>query len=477
MNSLRRRLLLLLLGAMSLVLIVVVFFDHRSARQELDSLFDAQMAESAHVLLGIAQRTLTERIEHGIEDESPVTHEYEQAMVYQVWNHQTLILRSATAPATLMGASTQPGYSTITINTRRWRLLVLWDSAHELMIQMAEPMRGRERLARQIVLNMLFPSVAIAIPLVPLMIWVMVNTGLRPLRQLRREVVQRSADRLEPLDLLSIPFEVKPLATALNDLFGRLRHSIESERRFTADAAHELRTLLAALRTQAQVALRCIMEEDRQHALHQVQQGIERATHLIEQLLTLARIDPEEAGMHHDLVLIYPLAAEALAFLAGQAEQKKIELLLKGETTLRILGQSGHLSILLRNLVDNAIRYSPPRSTVVLQLSQTDTHEVQLDITDNGPGIPAEEMQRVTERFYRLPGSGQQGSGLGLSIVQRIAEHHRARLSLAAASPQGGLRVTVVFPAIPLLHSSSSSPASPPSTAAIVERENPRLAK
>ncbi|MBU6994494.1 sensor histidine kinase [Ferrovum myxofaciens] len=476
MNSLRQRLLLLLLGAMSLVLIVVVFFDHRSARQELDSLFDAQMAESAHVLLGIAQRTLTERIEHGIEDESPVTHEYEQTMVYQVWNHQTLILRSATAPATLMGASTQPGYSTITINTHRWRLLVLWDSAHELMIQMAEPMRGRERLARQIVLNMLFPSVAIAIPLVPLMIWVMVNTGLRPLRQLRREVVQRSADRLEPLDLLSIPFEVKPLATALNDLFGRLRHSIESERRFTADAAHELRTPLAALRTQAQVALRSVMEEDRHHALHQVQQGIERSTHLIEQLLTLARIDPEEAGTRHDLVLIYPLAAESLAFLAGQAELKKIELLLKGETALRILGQSGHLSILLRNLVDNAIRYSPPRSTVVLQLSQTASHEVQLDITDNGPGIPAEEMQRVMERFYRLPGSGQQGSGLGLSIVQRIAEHHRARLSLAAASSQGGLRVTVIFPSLPLLHPPSSSP-SPPSTAAMVERENPRLVR
>ncbi|WP_297447996.1 sensor histidine kinase [Ferrovum sp.] len=476
MNSLRRRLLLLLLGAMSLVLIVVVFFDHRSARQELDSLFDAQMAESAHVLLGIAQRTLTERIEHGVEDESPVTHEYEQAMVYQVWSHQTLILRSATAPATLMGASTQPGYSTITINTHRWRLLVLSDSAHELMIQIAEPMRGREQLARQIVLNMLLPSVAIAIPLVPLMIWVMVNTGLRPLRQLRREVVQRSADRLEPLDLLSIPLEVKPLATALNDLFGRLRHSIESERRFTADAAHELRTPLAALRTQAQVALRSIMEEDRQHALHQVQQGIERATHLIEQLLTLARIDPEEAGVRHDLILIHPLAAESLAFLVGQAELKKIKLLLEGETALRVLGQSGHLSILLRNLVDNAIRYSPPHSTVVLRLSENAAHEVQLEVADDGPGIPAEEMQRVMERFYRLPGSGQQGSGLGLSIVQRIAEHHRARLSLAAASPQGGLRVTVIFPSTPLLHS-PSSPVSPPSMAAMVEREKPRLAR
>jgi two-component system sensor histidine kinase QseC len=337
-------------------------------------------------------------------------------------------------------------------------------------------MRGREQLARQIVLNMLLPSVAIAIPLVPLMIWVMVNTGLRPLRQLRREVVQRSADRLEPLDLLSIPLEVKPLATALNDLFGRLRHSIESERRFTADAAHELRTPLAALRTQAQVALRSIMEEDRQHALHQVQQGIERATHLIEQLLTLARIDPEEAGVRHDLILIHPLAAESLAFLAGQAELKKIKLLLEGETVLRVLGQSGHLSILLRNLVDNAIRYSPPHSTVVLHLSQNAEHEVQLEVTDNGPGIPAEEMQRVMERFYRLPGSGQQGSGLGLSIVQRIAEHHRARLSLAAASPQGGLRVTVIFPSTPVLHSSSSS-ISPPSMAAMVEREKPRLVR
>ncbi|NDU85113.1 MAG: two-component sensor histidine kinase [Ferrovum sp.] len=446
MNSLRRRLLLLLLGAMSLILAIVVFFDHRAAQQELGALFDAQMAESAHVLLGLAQRTLTERIEHGQEDDTPVTHEYEQAMVYQVWNQQTLILRSATSPATLMGASTQPGYSTILIQKHRWRLLVLWDNAHEMMIQIAEPMRGRERLAQQIVLNMLFPSVAIAIPLVPILIWIMVNTGLSPLRQLRQEVVQRSADRLEPLEPDRVPLEVKPLVSALNDLFERLKQSIDSERRFTADAAHELRTPLAALRTQVQVALRSSLEEDRQHALHQVSLGIDRATHLLEQLLTLARIDPEEAGIRHDVVLLHAIAAETMACHSPMAEQKKIELILKGEPGLRILGQPGHLSILLRNLVDNAIRYSPSRSTVTLSLTQNADQSSQLEVIDNGPGIPEEDMKRVSERFYRVPGSNQPGSGLGLSIVQRIAEHHRAQVTLAPTSGTGGLTVRITFP-------------------------------
>lgn len=352
-----------------------------------------------------------------------------------------------------MGASTSPGFSTIRIGERRWRLLVLWDSTHELMIQIAEPMRSRERLARQIVINMLLPSMALAIPLVPFLVWFMVNTGLRPLRQLRRAVVQRSADQLEPLAEATVPLEIQPLIGALNDLFRRLRHSIESERRFTADAAHELRTPLAALRTQTQVALRCTDDEERQHALHQVQTGIERATHLLEQLLTLARIDPEESGMCHSLILIHSLAAEALAFSSSLAEAKKIELILKGDSTLRVIGHAGHLSILLRNLIDNAIRYSPSRSTVMIQLQSNADHETMLIVTDNGPGIPDEEKNRVMERFYRISGNGQQGTGLGLSIVQRIASHHHAKLTLEdnPMPTQSGLTVRVVFPKLPSL--------------------------
>lgn len=452
MISLRRRLLLTLLVGMSLVLMLVVIFDHRATRQELDSLFDAQLAESAQVLLGIAERNITEQIEHGIDDQSPIIHEYEQTMVYQVWSHDALVLRTHTAPAALMGASTLPGFSTIHIRDQRWRLLVLWDPSHELMIQIAEPMSGRERLARQIVINMLLPSVALAIPLVPLLVWIMVNTGLRPLRQLRRAVVQRSADQLEPIPEAMVPQEIQPLIGAINDLFHRLQQSIESERRFTADAAHELRTPLAALRTQTQVALRCTNEKERSHALNQVQTGIERATHLLEQLLTLARIDPEEAGIRHDLILIHTLAAEALAFAAPLAETKKIELVLKGDNTLRVIGHAGHLSILLRNLIDNAIRYSPLRSTVMIQL-QTHAHQgITLLVSDNGPGIPDEERARVMERFYRISGNGQQGTGLGLSIVQRIAHHHHAILTLEsthASTSSSGLTVRVVFPKPP----------------------------
>lgn len=448
MNSLRRRLLLILLTGMTLMLAIMVIFDHRATRQELDALFDAQLAESAHVLLGIAERNLTENIEHGIDTESPIIHEYEQTMVYQIWNRDTLLLRTNTAPATLMGASTFPGYSQITILKRRWRLLVLWDPSHEFMIQIAEPLRGREHLANQIVIHMLLPSVALAIPLIPLLVWFMVNTGLKPLRQLRRAVVELSADQLEPLPADTVPLEIRPLIIALNDLFRRLQDSIEAERRFTADAAHELRTPLAALRTQAQVALRCDDPHDREHALRQLQTGVDRATHLIEQLLTLARLDPEEAGTRHDLILIHALAAECLATAAIQAENKKIELVLNGNPGLRLTGHAGHLTILFRNLLDNAIRYSPPHSTVIFQYHASGQQTIVIQIRDNGPGIAEKEQARVLERFYRISGTGQRGTGLGLSIVQRIATHHRATMTMVNnPTPQQGLTVQLTFPA------------------------------
>ena len=247
--------------------------------------------------------------------------------------------------------------------------------------------------------------------------------------------------------MAGVPEEVSPLVGALNDLFVRLEQAFNSERRFTADAAHELRTPLAALKIQAQVALRAGNETERQVALENVLRGVDRATRLLEQLLTLARVDPETAAASYAPVDLHDLAASAIKDVAQMAHAKHIELSLEAAPTCLVSGDAAQLALLLRNLLDNAIRYTPEAGRVSVAIQQG--LGVELQIRDSGPGIPAAERERVLQRFYRIPGSGMEGSGLGLSIVQRIVELHGARLALADNAPGPGLLVKVIWPPSP----------------------------
>ena len=441
MNSLRLRLILLLSIGLGAAWAVAAWFSHVEARQEVDKLFDAQLAQSAQVLLGTTRHELHERIEHG-DDVLPVSHEYEQKLVFQIWDENGLLMHSAAAPATALG-STAPGYSEAIVDGQPWRVLTRWDARQEFMIQVAEPLAGRERLARHIALKMLLPSL-LALPVLALLIWFAVGAGLRPLQQLKREVKQRAADRLEPIVMTGVPDEVAPLAQALNDLFARLQQAFESERRFTADAAHELRTPLAALKTQAQVALRATDATESRSALENVVRGVDRATRLTEQLLTLARVDPETAAMGHEPVELRSLAAGVLADLAPLAHAEQIDLALEEGPSCSVSGNPAQLAVLLRNLLDNAVRYTPAGGSV--SVAVRDVGGITLEVRDTGPGIPEIERGQVLQRFYRVPGSGVEGSGLGLSIVSRIAELHGARLELSDNVNGHGLRVRVVFP-------------------------------
>ena len=441
MNSLRLRLILLLSIGLGAAWAVAAWFSHVEARQEVDKLFDAQLAQSAQVLLGTTRHELHERIEHG-DDVLSVSHEYEQKLAFQIWDENGLLVRSAAAPATALGSSA-PGYSEAIVDGQPWRVLTRWDARQEFMIQVAEPLAGRERLARHIALKMLLPSL-LALPVLVLLIWFAVGAGLRPLQQLKREVKQRAADRLEPIAMTGVPDEVAPLAQALNDLFVRLQQAFESERRFTADAAHELRTPLAAIKTQAQVALRATDETEGRSALENVVRGVDRATRLTEQLLTLARVDPETAATGHEPVELRSLAAGVLADLAPLAHAGQIDLALEEGPSCSISGNSAQLAVLLRNLLDNAVRYTPAGGKV--SVAVRDAGGITLEVRDTGPGIPETERSQVLQRFYRVPGSGVEGSGLGLSIVRRIAELHGARLELSENEHGQGLRVRVVFP-------------------------------
>lgn len=327
---------------------------------------------------------------------------------------------------------------------------VTWREArHELEELLAHPpetsaahfKREREEVAGEIAEHLLKPML-LALPALALLLVIAIGFALAPLRQLTRDVATRAADRLDPLPTEALPAEVAPLVARLNSLFADILRALENERRFTADAAHELRTPLASLKAQAQVALASIDAAERQHALDQIVVGCDRATHLVTQLLTLARLD---AALPHPLqaLRLRPLAEEVLAASAGAAIAQRCELVL-GEGDAVVHGAPVLLQVLLRNLIDNAIRHSGA-SQIEVAIARQDGRAV-LSVSDNGRGIAANERGRVQQRFYRSASAEFSGSGLGLSIVQRIAELHGGTLNIAPGANGRGLALHISLP-------------------------------
>lgn len=446
LNSLRLRLVLLLSLGLGLAWAVAAWLSYSSARHEVDELFDAQLAQAAHALIGTSRHALRERAEHGDDDEHvPSFHAYERKQIFQVWDEDGLQFRSSSAPETPM-APLHKGYVTIMMQGVPWRVLTQSGSHRQILVQVAEPMAGREEMARHITLNMALPSLLV-LPVLALVIWFGVGMGLGPLRRIKREVKQRQADWLEPVSTDDVPEEVLPLVNALNDLFARVRQAFEHERSFTADAAHELRTPLAALKAQAQVAKRAGNDDERNAALDNILLGVERATHLVAQLLTLARVDADTRQLQHAALNLRPLVVEVLAAEAVSADAKSIDLAIDDGPDCQVSGNAAQLAILVRNLVDNAIRYTPQGGKVHVSLGLVDNQAV-LQVVDSGCGIPEDERARVLDRFYRIPGNEAVGSGLGLSIVARIAESHGAALTLQDGLGGAGLAVKIVFPSV-----------------------------
>jgi two-component system sensor histidine kinase QseC len=284
----------------------------------------------------------------------------------------------------------------------------------------------------------------LALPLLALAAWWAIRRGVAPLRLVGRVLAQRSPQALQPIAVKEAPSEMTPMLDALNGLFERIAELLESERRFTADAAHELRTPIAAIRAQAQVALGAAADAERLHALRATVQGCDRATRLVEQLLTLSRL---ESGAAHALVAV-DLAALARQVVADAAplalsKQQVIEVDATGPCTVQ--GDTTLLSVMVRNLVDNAIRYSPSGATVKLAVSNAQGI-ARLSLDDSGPGMSSDDVERLGKRFFRVVGSGQEGSGLGWSITRRIAAVHAATVRVARSKSLAGLSVEISFP-------------------------------
>lgn len=437
-GSLKQRLLALALTTVIVVWIVAAAFTYFDAREEMDEILDAHLAQSASLLVVQVVPDLNEiETEH-----APLLHKYSRRVAFQVWaGGRVLRLHSANAPEEPL-ADSGHGFSDKVIDGHRWRVFSTWDDSGKNLIHVAESTKERDELARDIAGNLLKPF-WFSLPLLAFLLWIAVSRGLGPLVKLTGEVAQRAPENLAPLDAGTVPREVAPLIERLNRLFARIDASLQKERRFTADAAHELRTPVAGIKAQAQVARAASSAAERNHALDNAILGCDRAAHLIDQLLTLARIDTLGSEATEPCRL-RAIAAEVVAAIAPMALNQNVRLELSAGNEVVIPGNPALLRIMLRNLIDNAVRHTPPETSVQVAVTQ-ESGQTRISVTDNGPGLPESELGKVAERFYRPLGTRASGSGLGLSIVKRIAEIHAASLQLAPSDSGQGLRVTVSF--------------------------------
>ena len=439
--SLKQRLLLTLLASVVVVWLATAAFSYFDARHELDELLDAHLAQSVSLLLAQTGHEL--ELEEIDTEHMPQLHKRARSVAIQIWeNGEELRLRSASAPRARLSVRDE-GFSDALIDGKRWRVFGAWDARRHYLAQVGERYESRDEIAASLLKNLLLPLL-FALPLLALLVWLNVARGLLPLAALGRQVAARDPGNLGTLDAETIPAEVVPLVENLNRLFGRVAQLIENERRFTADASHELRTPLAALKVQAQVARASANDAERAHALDNVIAGCDRASHLVQQLLTLARLDPDAGESKSEACDLQDLARAAVADLAQFAWSRKIEIELAEGTAVTAMGRAGLIAILLRNLIDNAIRYSPKGGSVRVRVDG-DQQTATLIVTDHGPGLSADERDKVGQRFYRVLGNEEYGSGLGLSIVKRIAELHGGSVSLGEGEQGTGLSVSVRF--------------------------------
>jgi len=442
--SLRNRLLLLLVVLFALAWLTVVVVTYSVTRREMETLLDAGLLQDARVLHALAKRG-------GVGGGLPVggsdtvdmafTH-YQKVLAFLVWRHGHLLLHSKGAP--VLGPATETGYADRTVDGESWRVFALVDAGDETAVAVAEPERMRRQLVYQITRDALYP-LTLAIPLLAVGAWFAVGRGLRPLHRVAQQLARRSVTNLDPVNLSSVPDEINVLVRDLNTLLAHVGEAFARERRFTSDAAHEIRTPLAAIKTHAQLALRQGGAGADRDALRHIVQGVDRLSRLAEQLLTLARLDRDALESEFEPVELGAVAGEAVRELTDGAATKGVRLT-RSVGVGMVHGNPVALRILVRNLVDNAVRYTPSGGEVTVEVRAGPN--VRVVVSDTGPGIPHEELDRVLERFHRGVARDSVGCGLGLSIVRRIADLHGARLILGDGPGGRGLRVQVEFQAV-----------------------------
>lgn len=434
-RSLRRQLTALLSGALAVVWLLAAVVVYERAHHEADELLDSQLTQVAETLLAFVT---SGEIEHAVK----VLHEHAVhnpvPIAFEIWRTDDgKTMRLAVSPGHAGFESSLPdGYSELQHDGAKWRFFTAWSRDGHYRIAVGQAHAARERLAREIGLSLLLPAL-LALPFIAFAVWWAVRRALRPVDELAREVGTLDPRALTPLGGLTLPDEIAPLRDAFNALVPRVNAALENERRFTADAAHELRTPLAALRIQAQVALRATADAARQRALDHVVAGVDRMTHLVEQLLTLARVDPAQQSRSAAFDP-GPALAELCAGYTAEAARLEQTLDVDIAPECRVAVEPAWFEVAARNLLDNALRYAGTGARIEVRLTRA-ADGCRFSVADDGPGVPEALRTRLTARFTRGE-TDTEGCGLGLSIVERIAQLAHARLEFGTglARPDGG---------------------------------------
>jgi two-component system OmpR family sensor kinase len=435
LNSLRARLLLLLLVAIILTAAAQAFIAYRTALAETDVILDYQMQQMAGSL------------RHGLpvdpSGDSPLASNTDDNIdfVLQVWTSDGLRVFRSTAIAELPQLAVL-GFTNVQARGSTYRIFSM--ATGKQVIQVAQDLAVRRAMAGKLALRTVSP-ILILVPLLLLVVWWVVSASLAPVARVRQQVAARQVNDLSALSEQDLPVEIQPLVHELNLLFQRLHRAFESQQNFVADAAHEMRSPLAALKLQIRVLRRATDDAERERALTWLNAGIDRATRLVTQLLVMAQQQAHaSAGVEPTPVDMVSLSNSALADVAEAAQLKRIHIAGPEASHGVVRANEDAVRILLRNLLENAIKYTPQEGTVELCVSD-DPRYLALSVSDSGPGIAVADRQRVLDRFYRVSGAEGTGSGLGLAIVKTIADLHQASLTLDTSERWGGLQVTVRF--------------------------------
>ena len=453
LNWLILRVLLLTLLAVMVCGAIAVTISYRNALHEADELLDAQMAQTAQTLLALAARRAAEESTEGgtiASDTGAPRHKYQPKLMFQLWRLDargaSLMLRSPNAPAELLLGGREAGFLTDNWEGGRWRFYSQKDPAYSVLVVVGQDFAIREELAVETARQGLVPFVA-GLPVLALLLFFAIRAACAPVRRLADDLAARDPDNLQPVAIGNVAREIEPVTDALNRLFGRLESTLENERRFTADAAHELRTPLAALIAQLQVAQMADSDSERRRVLKKCERGARRMSHLVEQMLMLARLDAGPSAPTREPLDLCAEAAAVCADLGPAAVTARLMLELDVPGTLPMLGQAELLRVMLRNLLDNAIRYTPAGGRIEVSLAREGNRAV-CAVQDDGPGVPKAQLALLGQRFRRLGSPEVEGVGLGLSIARRVVELHGGQIDFSNVHPAHGLRVVLRLPGV-----------------------------
>ena len=452
-RSLKKQLLLSLLSSLLLVWGATGYLNYKLTRDEITELSNAELAQSARVVQAfvenmLRQRALTKLWEH---DKNPelfdmpiLGYKYERKIAFQLRSVKDgVILRSESAPEFALSL-TRNGYSETTIRGQLWHVFSLSSENGDYVIHVGQGDDIRRQLAETIA-GQQVAGYLIALPVLGIIIWLIVSRTLKPLNLLKQELSSREAEHLQALSTHNLPEEILPVAEQINSLFELLEQAFANERNFTSDASHELRNPLTGILLQVEVAQKTDEPEVRNQALINAQHGVSRMTHIVQQLLTLSRVQHHHAAIDKQLLNINQALIAVITDMDHVAYAKRIEVELHGADGLQIEANPPLFHTLLRNLLDNAIKYSPAGGRVKIKYLIVG-QKLWLSVEDSGPGVSQSDYERISQRFYRCveTAGSVYGSGLGLSIVQRIVSLHNAEISFSK-SVLGGLKVLLKF--------------------------------